>query len=304
VESKISKDTRREIIGALRTRYSPASRREKSRILDEFVALSGCHRKYAIRLLAKTDRRLAQVRSVRRIYDEAVRQALVLLWEAADRICAKRLKAILPSLTQAMERHNHLALDPGVRQRLLRVSAATIDRLLGPIREKARSSKRRRRRSTKPSTQVPVRTFADWDTHAPGFLEIDFVAHCGGSMAGEIINSLVTTDVFSGWTEAVPLLAREQTLVIEALKIIRRRMPIPVLGLDSDNDSAFINDSLVAYCQEERIELTRSRAYRKNDQAWVEQKNGAVIRRFVGYDRFAGVVAGQTLANLFQALRL
>ena len=123
-------------------------------------------------------------------------------------------------------------------------------------------------------------------------------------MQGAFLWSLVATDVCSGWTEAVPLLAREQSLVVEGLEGIRRQLPVPILGIDSDNDGAFINDTLLAYCQEQRFEFTRSRAYRKNDQAWIEQKNGAVVRRFVGYDRLSGMVAGQCLAQLFQAVRL
>src|SRR5205085_8475797 len=116
--------------------------------------------------------------------------------------------------------------------------------------------------------------------------------------------SLVATDVCSGWTEAVVLVAREQSLVVEGLEVIRCQFPVPILGIDSDNDSAFINDTLLAYCRDQRLAFTRSRAYQKNDQAWIEQKNGAVVRRFVGYARLVGVVAGQGLAPLYQAVRL
>ena len=123
-------------------------------------------------------------------------------------------------------------------------------------------------------------------------------------MAGSFIHTLVTTDVSSGWTEFLPLLAREQSLVVEGLDAIFQQIPFPVLGIDSDNDSAFINDTLLAFCQKHHIEFTRSRAYHKNDQAWVEQKNGAVIRRMVGHERFSGIVAGQALAHLYQAARL
>jgi hypothetical protein len=186
---------------------------------------------------------------------------------------------------------------------LLSVSAATIDRLLAPIRSQARSRKKRRSKK-KASKAVAIRTFADWNDPLPGFLEIDFVVHCGGAMAGTYIHSLVATDVCSGWTEAVPLLVREQSLVVEGLEFLRRQFPIPIVGIDSDNDSAFINDTLVSYCKRERIEFTRSRPYHKNDQAWIEQKNGAVIRKFAGHERFSGVVAGQVLAKLYQTTRL
>jgi hypothetical protein len=151
---------------------------------------------------------------------------------------------------------------------------------------------------------VPIRTFSDWDKPSPGFLEIDFVLHCGGSVAGSYVSSLVATDVCSGWVEAVPLLVREQSLVVEGLELIGSRLPVPVRGVDSDNDSAFINDTLLSFCQQREISFTRCRPYRKNDQAWIEQKNGAVIRKLVGHDRLSGAVAGQATANLFQTMRL
>ena len=202
-----------------------------------------------------------------------------------------------------MERHGHLTLDPNVRRLLLAASPATIDRLLAPIRGTA-GLRRKRKPTTKSSREIPVRTFADWNEPAPGFLEVDFVAHGGDSMQGTFLWSLVATDVCSGWTEAVALVAREQSLVVEGLEVIRRHLPVPVLGIDSDNDSAFINETLQGYCQEQQIEFTRSRPYKKNDQAWIEQKNGSVIRRFVGYRRFSGLIAGQCLARLYKMVRL
>ncbi|MGH9461205.1 MAG: integrase catalytic domain-containing protein [Vicinamibacteria bacterium] len=289
----------------LRQRYRESTKHEKGRILDEFVAVAKCHRKHAVRLLGQetgeSEPRAAA--SGRRIYDEAVREALVVVWEAGDRICGKRLKAILPTLTESLERHGHFDLAPIVRERLSRVSAATIDRMLAPIRHEAGQRKRRRARK-QVSKQVPTRTYQDWNEPSPGYLEVDFVAHCGGSMAGNFIHSLVATDVCSGWTEAVPMLAREQSLVTEGIDVIAQRLPVPVAGIDTDNDSAFINETLVGYCERRQFEFTRSRAYRKNDQAWIEQKNGAVIRRFVGHERYCGSVAGQALAHLYAAVRL
>ena len=154
------------------------------------------------------------------------------------------------------------------------------------------------------SRRIPIRTFADWGEPDPGFLEVDFVSHGGESMQGTFLWSLVATDVCSGWTEAVPLLAREQSLVCAGLAILRRQFPVPIRGIDTDNDSAFINETLQDYCREERLEFTRSRAYQKNDQAWIEQKNGLVVRRFVGYHRLSGLVAGQCLAQLYRMIRL
>ena len=304
MSEKISKESKRELLEVLRQRYQKADKPEKSKILDEFVASAGCHRKHAIRLLTTTGPLAGLAPAVvRRTYDEAVRQALIVLWEAADRSCGKRLKAGLPGLIAALERYGHLNLDDEVRQRLLVVSAATIDRLLASVRSNT-SQRRKRRTSTKPSKAIPIRTFADYGDALPGYLEIDFVSHGGSSMQGVFLWSLVATDVCSGWTEAVALVAREQSLVVEGLEVIRRQFPVPIKGIDSDNDSAFINETLQAYCQERKWEFTRSRAYQKNDQAWIEQKNGAVVRRFVGYERHAGLVAGQCLAQLYQSMRL
>lgn len=218
----MSKEARAELLAALRQRYLAAPKAEKTKALDEFVAVAGCHRKHAIRLLGATDGHTPEPAPIdRRTYGEAVREALIVLWEAADRICGKRLQAVLPGLVEALERHGHLALDPAVREQLLAASAATIDRLLGPTRG---HTPRRKRRKAAPQAQkqIPVRTFADWGDALPGSLEMDLVAHCGGSMQGNFLWTLVATDVCSGWTEAVPLLAREQSLVAGGLDAIRR----------------------------------------------------------------------------------
>ena len=182
---------------------------------------------------------------------------------------------------------------------------AAIDRggLLKPIRSTAGSRRRRRRRPSM-GRQIPARTYSDWNRPPPGFLEIDLVAHCGGTLSGSFIHGPVATDICTGWTEAVPLLAREQSLVIEGLEAIAKQLPFPILGIDSDNDGAFINETLVRYCAQRGIEFTRSRAYRKNDQTWTEQKNGFVVRRFTGHDRYSGRISGQTMIHLYQAVRL
>ena len=206
---------KQELLATIRDRYRTSSRQDKSRILDEFIAVTGHHRKHGIRLLSQCEDVSGKTGVVkgRRIYDEAVREAVILAWEASDRICGKRLKAALPHLVESMERHGHLDLDPEVRGRLLAASAATLDRLLKPVRATVAGRSKRRRRLS-PGRNIPVRTFADWNQLPPGFLEIDLVAHCGESMGGSFVYSLVATDVCTGWTEAVPLLARQQSLVV------------------------------------------------------------------------------------------
>jgi hypothetical protein len=241
----------------------------------------------------------------RRVYDQAVREALIVVWEASDRICSKRLRPLVPILVETMERHGHVQLAPEVRARLLAMSAATIDRALGDVRRQAGTAIRRR---SAPSAairrSVPVRTFDDWDDPPPGFVEADLVAHSGPVTRGSFVQTLVLTDIATGWTECAPLLVREQRLLTEVLGELRKLLPFPLLGLDTDNDSVFINETVRDYCQQIGIEFTRCRPYRKNDQAWVEQKNGAVVRRTIGYRRFEGLEAAATLARLYAAMRL
>jgi hypothetical protein len=291
--------TRRELIEAVAARYRAADRDGKKEILDEFVKVTGFHRKHAIRVLKKSTRQEnQQPRQRSRVYDEAVREALTIVWEAADRIWGKRLRKVIAGLVEAMERHGHLQLDAEVRERLLSMSAATMDRLLQTVRERGRAGRRRSGISTPLRKSIAVRTFGDWNDPPPGFFEMDMVAHCGKSMAGSHVHSLVLTDIATGWTEAVAMIVREQTLVD-----VRRRLPFGMRGLDVDNDSAFINETLVGYSQDKKLELTRCRAYKKNDQAWIEQKNGAVVRRMVGYGRLEGAAATAVLNQLFAAAR-
>ena len=205
----ISKMAKRVLLATLRDRYRSSAKKDKSRILDEFIAVTGHHRKHGIRLLRQLedDQEAPCPTRDRRIYDDAVREAVIVIWEAADRICGKRLKAAMPHLVESMERHGHLALDPEVRDRLLAASAATLDRLLKPIRPMTGSRRRPRRRRSL-GKRVPVRTYNDWNGPPPGYLEIDLVLHSGGPRSGSFIHSLVATDICTGWTEAVPLLAR------------------------------------------------------------------------------------------------
>jgi hypothetical protein len=303
---RISMAARDELVAAIAGRYSQADRTERGRILNEFTAITGFHRKHAMRLLrAGQPKRRSGSRPGRRIYDEATREALIVIWEASDRICGKRLRPLVPDLVEAMERHGHLQLAPEVRISLLAMSAATIDRTLREVRRQAGRSARRK---TPPSAairrSVPVRTFDGWDNPPPGFVEADLVAHSGPVAKGSFVQTLVLTDIATGWTECAPLLVREQQLLTEVLSEMRKLLPFALLGLDTDNDSVFMNETVRDYCLAAGIEFTRCRPYRKNDQAWVEQKNGSVVRRTVGYRRFEGLEAAAVLARLYAALRL
>lgn len=297
--------TRRELIEAIASRYHAATRIEKKKILDEFIKVTGFHRKHAIRALKRHAGNSSEPAPRARIYDEAAVTALTILWEAADRICGKRLKEAIPTLVDAMERHGHLQLEPEVRNRVLAMSAATMDRVLKPARDMGKQGRRRSGINNTPLRKsIAVRTFSDWNDPPPGFFEMDMVAHCGKSVAGSHAHSLVLTDIASGWTEGAAMVVREQTLITVTVEDVRLKLPFPMLGLDVDNDSAFINETVVDYCKDRKLELTRSRAYKKNDQAWIEQKNGSVVRRMVGYGRLEGVAATTALGKLHDVVRL
>jgi hypothetical protein len=303
---KISMHSRREVVSAVAERYRAASRIEKGRILDELCAVTGWHRKHAMRALSLRKERLesSEPRCRRSTY-RPIRAALIALWEASDRLCGKRLVVMVPTLLPALERHDRLKLTADERSLVLMASAATIDRLLSDVKIAAAGGRRRRAGfSSAVRRQVPVRTFGDWGNPLPGYCEVDLVAHAGTSAAGAFIQTLTMVDVATGWTECFPLVVREATLVVDAIERAQHLFPWRIRGLDFDNDSAFMNDVVVPWCRSRDIEVTRSRAYQKNDQAFVEQKNGAVVRRLIGYGRFQGVDSARLLARLFAAARL
>ncbi len=299
----VNREARVELTRAVSERYRGSTKDEKTLILNEFVRLTGYHRKHALRVLRKRAPDQKPTWASRpRIYDEAVRQALIVLWETSDRICGKRLRPLLPLLIDSLERHGHLELDGEVRRKLLRASASTIDRLLAP----ARASGPQKRRYSPPAvkSQIPVRTFADWKNPLPGFMEVDLVAHGGGRVSGRFNHTLTLTDISSGWTECIALAVRDSNLIVSALDAMRGAMPFVLRGIDTDNGGEFINGALLDFTKKHAIEFTRSRPYRKNDQAWVEQKNGAIVRRMVGYGRLEGVAAAESLARLYASTRL
>jgi len=235
-----------------------------------------------------------------------LRPALEQLWEASDYLCSKRLAPFLPELIEALERHDDLVLSTEQRTVLLTISPPTIDRLLRPVR---RQYKRRGLVTTSPSlaalrAQVPVRTFGDWANVTPGYLQADLVAHCGDSVLGFYLTSLLTIDVTTGWIELQAVWGKTQHRVGSALARIRQTLPVPVLGLHTDNGSEFLNGVLVPWCREKGVAFTRGRPYRKNDQAYVEERNGHVLRRYIGYDRFSTQAAFAALQAVHARLRL
>lgn len=282
---------KRQLLQALHPHYRSAAQAEKAMLLDAFTKATGYHRKYAITLLRQgRSSPLRPRRPGRSRYDGQTVEALRRLWEASGSLCSKkRLRPFLAPLLEALARCGERTLAPGVKAALLRMSPATIDRKLAPSR---RRLKPRGRTTTRPGSllkrQIPVRTFAQWDEQRPGFTEMDLVAHCGESTHGESVQSLSGVAIATGWFEARAVVNRSQRRVFAALPALRERLPFPLCGLDADHDSAFINAHLIASCRTHRLTFTRSREYRKNDQAHVEERNGALIRRLIGSDRYEG----------------
>ena len=310
---RLTMKERKAVTAVMVARYCRMSKKQKGRLLDELVALTGYNRWYAVGLLRGDGRssrgRLARAagrpRQRRRLYDGTVLAALRRIWVVMDCICGKRLAPVLPEMIAVLERHGELQLDAATRQKLCAISAASIDRLLAPERRRLNV---RGRSGTKPGTllkhQIPVRTFAEWDQSQPGFVEIDLVGHDGGLAQGDFCQTLDVTDVASGWTETQAVINKAQVWVFEALQLIRGRLPFALKGIDSDNGSEFINNHLLRYTRQEHITFTRGRAWKKNDGCFVEQKNYSVVRRAVGYARYEGSAQLRLLNELYVHLRL
>jgi hypothetical protein len=301
----MSQRSKRELLEEIRPRYLKAKKSEKKTMLDEFVATTGYHRKYATRILKHgRPRRSGKKHGLAKVYQGEVVVALEQIWEICGRICSKRLHPFLPEMVKVLERCGELQLTEQTKTLLLQMSRSTIDRCLGP----ARFAHPHGLSTTKPGSllkkAIPVRTYTPWEEDKPGFLEIDLVAHCGGTTEGQYINTLTCVDLSTGWIECLAVRQRTQQAVFEAIQTMRTRLPFFLLGLDSDNGGEFINDLLYQYCLTEKITFTRSRPYKKNDQAHVEQKNWSVVRRLIGYDRLETEAEYLLLDSIYADLRL
>jgi hypothetical protein len=286
----MSPRTKREYTEAVHLRYKNASRKEKTTILDEYCATCGCHRKHAIRVL-KGFKRFTKPKAKRRgrpsVYQsEAIRKPLKEIWLSANLPCSKRLKAILPIwLPGYVQIFGKLPSE--IIKALLTISAPTIDRLLKPIRF---HYTKRGRSTTKPGTllrkQIPIKT-NQWDESRPGFLEADTVAHCGDSLSGMFAYTVDFVDIATGWTEQRAVWGKGETGVLEQIKDIESVLPFPLLGFDCDNGGEFLNYHLHRHFTDRKqpIQFTRSRAYHKDDNAHIEQKNWTQVRQWLGYDR-------------------
>ncbi len=295
-----------EYAAALRPRYRASRRKDKARILDEFCKVTGRHRKAAIRLLNQETRPSAAHRGRPRTYGPEVAAPLRQVWEAGDRMCGKLLVAVMSDLVPALERHGELRVSAEVREKLLGMSSSTCDRLLNK-RHRAQSDLLPRHKEPAPASlksQVPVKTWSEWkDVHA-GSLQADLVLHNGESSEGFYLTTLTAIDVASGWLELQPIWGIGRTRVGTGMHLIRQRLPFPLVALHTDNGAEFINHILVPWCAREKIALSRGRPYKKNDQAWVEQRNWQSVRRHVGYERYSSQAAFDILNKLYPLLCL
>jgi hypothetical protein len=286
---KMDMHSRSEYLKVLTEKYLKVKvRKEKTEILDEYCRNTGQSRKYAIRKIhsgvgsqAKLGKRRKQV------YDGQVSQALSRIWEIFDCPCGQRLKPILETEVDRLMESGELLISDEVALKLKKVSSATIDRKLKHQREVLHLL--RSRHTPRPGSllgsQIPIR-LTQWDTSKVGYIEMDLVCHCGSSTLGEYINTLSTTEIASGWWEGEAIMGKSQDYTFRALKKVRERTPFEWKGLDSDNGPEFINSMLYKYCSREKLEFTRSRPLRKNDNAYIEQKNWTHVRKVLGYLRY------------------
>lgn len=298
----MSQASKREYLLAIWERYQRAGRRFKSQILDEFCQVCGYCRKYAIQLLSRKPRTRQRKPGPKREYDQAVLEPLKALWLLSEQMCSKRLKAALPIWLPFYEQA-HGPLDPLVRQKLLRISPAAMDRLLKKTRAcypaKGLSGTRHGPEALK--HRIPIRT-DNWDINQPGFLEADTVAHCGNSLAGNFVWSLTLTDIFSQWTENRAVWNKGAAEVLEQVRQVEQELPFTLRGFDVDNGSEFLTWHLWRYFLQRPapVDLRRSRPYKKNDQAHVEQKNWTHVRQLLGYDRIENPDLAPAINELYR----
>ena len=296
----------KEYLSSLKKRYIKVRKKEKMVILDEFVKTAKYDRKYAAKLLRGAyNYAKNEVHRPHRIYTKKDADVLGEVWKLLGWIASKRMKPQLKLAVDELIKAGRITLSFDDRKRFVGMSPATMDRLMKKYRKRP---KLKGRSYTKPGTllksQIPVRTWDEWNENKVGFFEIDLCGHDGGIAKGDFAWTLNWTDVKVQWTEQAAVFNKAQVHVFAGIERIRARLPYPLLGLDSDSGSEFINAHLFRYCTEEKITFTRGRAGRKNDNPYVEEKNDSIVRNWVGYGRFDTQPQVDILNELYELLRL
>ena len=300
-------------------RYKNATKNEKKAILNEYISLTGFNRKYAITKINSCIKRKTYVfnnktmisckvevpkRKKRKYiskYDKTFQGSLIAIWTFFDYMCGQRLVPFIKENIAELIKERSFKITDVIKEKLLTISSATVNRLLKEPRKKNKLHGISTTKAGKGLNQlIPIRVFFDWDERVPGFFEIDTVSHDGGNASGEHIYTVTATDISVGWTEIRPVLNKAQRWVKESIEDIKNTIPYKMLGIDSDNGSEFKNYQLVKWCEDNEITFTRGRSYKKNDNCFVEQKNNSVVRHLVGYYRYEGQQALQTLEKLYK----
>ena len=303
----LSMKERNSVTKEVAERYKNASKNEKIKILNEYIAITGFHRKYAINKINSyikkrnysfnnkkmTSIKVIEPKKKKRVYtkeyDEPFQTSLIRIWSYFDYLCGQRLVPFIRENIEALTNEKSFKINETIKEKLLNVSSATINRLINIARNKNKLHGISTTKAGKSLNQlIPIRVFFDGDERIPGFFEMDTVSHDGGNASGEHIYSVTVTDISVGWTEIRPVLNKAQRWVKERIEEIKNELPYKMLGLDSDNGSEFKNYQLYQWAQENEITFTRGRSYKKNDNCFVEQKNNSVVRRLLGYYRYEG----------------
>lgn len=316
---------RKSLVQEVAPRYQQARKKEKGKILDEFVETTGYNRKYAIHILSNEgrvfhrrvskDSKWVRLKTHHRggdrshagrkkIYDETVQNGILKIWRYFDHMCSKLSKSFIATNIDDLYRSKRLKLDPRSREKLLSISASTIDRIVA--KERVAWKKKKGTSTTRPGSmlrnQIPIRVFYNWDERRPGFFEMDTVSHDGGFAVKDCCHTLSITDVCTGWTELRSVKNNAARWILEQLSDMMKTIPYPILGLDSDNGSEFINHPVVRWTSEQEITFTRGRPYRKNDNCFIEQRNYHSVRKVIGYHRYEGEQMGEALQQVYRSL--
>lgn len=299
----MTKKDKHAVVRAFSKQYKHARKNEKSKLLNRLVLTTGYSRKHLMEILPNPPKLRKRKKRIQESRYIQIIKSLRTLWTTSNYACGQRLKPMILSYIAALRRHKELIVSSEERKLLLQISSATIDRLLTHDRKRINVKGRSR---TKPGSllkhQIPIKMWTDWDNTKVGFLELDSVHHCGVSLYGDYIYTLDTTDVATGWNECCAHLGKGEYRTLAALETIKRRLPFPLLGIDFDCGGEFVNWHLIRYCDRNHITYTRARETIKNDQAYIEQQNYSVVRRFVGYQRLDTQKQLEIVNSLYELL--